>query len=152
MGESTALVKGMPPVGVIQLTGSAVGRLLRRLRVAVGASVLDTALALECRPKRIRDLEAGRSTLGYLEGLRLAKFLGLCPQCFRRHVEAAAARDLAVDAALPAAETDVLEVTTEAPAEAFEEPGRLGLGGVAVLAREGCEDGDQSGDDGPGLR
>ncbi len=68
---------------------SAVGRLLRTLRLAAGLSQEDAAIAIEVPIRRVKDLEAGRETLGYLEGLRLAKAYLLCPTCFRRAFEAA---------------------------------------------------------------
>jgi hypothetical protein len=53
----------------------------------------DAAIALEVSVGRVKELEAGRATLGYLEGLRLAKAYLLCPPCFRRSFEAAMERD-----------------------------------------------------------
>ena len=53
----------------------------------------DLAMAIEAPLGRVRDLELGRADLGYLEGLRLAKAVGICPNCFRRQFEAADARD-----------------------------------------------------------
>lgn len=72
---------------------SSVGRLLRRLRLAAGLSQADAALAIEITTRRLKDLETGRATLGYLEGLRLAKGYMLCPPCFRRTFEAALERE-----------------------------------------------------------
>lgn len=71
-----------------------VGRLLRILRQAAGMSREQAAIALECGPRRIRDLETGGASLEYLEGLRLAKAYLLCPQCFRRQFESAIDREL----------------------------------------------------------
>lgn len=82
---------------------SSVGRLLRTLRLAAGLSQADVALAMEVPIRRVKELEAGRATLGYLEGLRLAKAYLLCPPCFRRAFEAALERQgLEVPTAPPA--------------------------------------------------
>jgi transcriptional regulator with XRE-family HTH domain len=67
---------------------SSVGRLLHRIRLAAGLSQADAAVAIEVPIQLIKELEAGRATLGYLEGLRLAKAYQLCPLCFRRAFEA----------------------------------------------------------------
>lgn len=72
---------------------SSAGRLLRRLRLAAGLSQADAALAIEVSLWRLKELETGRATLGYLEGLRLAKAYFLCPPCFRRAFEAALERE-----------------------------------------------------------
>lgn len=73
-----------------------VGRVLGLLRRAAGLSREDVAIAIDARPRRVRDLEAGYAELGYLEALGLAKVLGVCPNCFRRWFESARARDGAV--------------------------------------------------------
>jgi|GEM_PF-6520200 len=67
--------------------------MLRLLRLAAGHSVDDASVAADMPAPRIRDLEAGRATLGYLEGILLAKAYFLCPNCFSRHFRTAAARD-----------------------------------------------------------
>jgi transcriptional regulator with XRE-family HTH domain len=72
---------------------SSVGRLLRRLRLAAGLSQEDAGIAIDVTIARLKDLESGRASLGYLEGLRLAKAYLLCPTCFRRTFEAALERD-----------------------------------------------------------
>jgi len=72
---------------------SSVGRLLRRLRLAAGLSQADAALAVEVSLRRLKELERGATTLGYIEGLRLAKAYLLCPPCFRRAFEAAFERE-----------------------------------------------------------
>lgn len=75
-----------------------VGRLLATLRRAAGLSREQAAILGDCSVARIRALENGRATLEYLEGLRLAKGYLLCPQCFRREVEAAIDRGSVADA------------------------------------------------------
>jgi hypothetical protein len=67
--------------------------MLRLLRLAAGHSVDDASVAADMSAPRIRELEAGRATLGYLEGILLAKAYFLCPNCFSRHFRTAAARD-----------------------------------------------------------
>ena len=42
---------------------------------------------------RLRDLEAGRTTLGYLEGIVMSKSYLLCPNCLARHFRSAVAHD-----------------------------------------------------------
>ncbi|HEY3334660.1 MAG TPA: helix-turn-helix transcriptional regulator [Candidatus Limnocylindrales bacterium] len=73
------------------------GRLLATLRRAAGLTRDQAAILGDCSVARIRALENGRATLEYLEGLRLAKGCLLCPQCFRREVEAALDRGSVVD-------------------------------------------------------
>jgi hypothetical protein len=70
-----------------------VGKTLRSFRTVAGVTIDDAAIAAAILPGRIRQLELGRETLSYLEGLRLAKKYAICPNCFRRHVETALDRD-----------------------------------------------------------
>ncbi len=70
-----------------------VAQLLATLRTARGLTIEDAAGGADMPAARLRRLERGTSTLGYLEGIRLAKALDLCPNCFRRFLEAAAERD-----------------------------------------------------------
>lgn len=70
-----------------------VGRMLRTLRLASSLTVADAALSAELPQQRRRDLEAGRSALGFDEGLLLAKAYQLCTTCFIKHYRSAAARD-----------------------------------------------------------
>jgi len=73
---------------------TAVGRLLRTLRSARGMTIEETCDGADIALARLRRLERGHGVLEYLEGIRLAKSLDLCPNCFRRLLEAAAERDL----------------------------------------------------------
>jgi hypothetical protein len=79
---------------------SAVGRLLRTLRLATRLSVDEAAVVAALSPGRLRELEIGRD-LSYLEGLRIAKAYLLCPSCFKRHFEGAIERDMALALAVP---------------------------------------------------
>lgn len=72
---------------------TAVGRLLRTLRSARAMTVEAASAGADMPPARLRGLERGDGVLEYLEGIRLAKSLDLCPNCFRRLLEAAAERD-----------------------------------------------------------
>ena len=81
-----------------------VGRLLATLRRAAGLSRDQAAILGDCSVARIRALETGRATLEYLQALRLAKGYLLCPQCFRREVEAALDRGSVDDDQSTAAE------------------------------------------------
>jgi transcriptional regulator with XRE-family HTH domain len=72
---------------------TSLGRTLRTLRVAAGLSIEDGSVASSLAPRRIRELERGAGTLGYVESLALTKTYLLCATCFKRHVEAALARD-----------------------------------------------------------
>jgi len=78
-----------------------VARLLRTLRSARGVSIEEASADAEIPVSRLRRLERGAASLEYLEGIRLAKALDLCPNCFRRLFEAAADRE-AREAALAA--------------------------------------------------
>lgn len=78
---------------------SAVGKALRTLRYARARAIEDAAADADMSPLRLRRLEHGTAQLEYLEGIRLAKALDLCPNCFRRVLEAAADRDAASVAA-----------------------------------------------------
>lgn len=73
---------------------TAVGRLLRTLRSANAMSVEEAGVGAGITPARMRRLERGTTDLLFLEGIRLAKVLDLCPNCFRRHFEDAVERDL----------------------------------------------------------
>jgi hypothetical protein len=75
------------------------GRLLRLLRLAVGLSVDDAAVAADLSALRVRALEAGLTDLGYLEGLVLARSYQLCPNCFAKHFRAATVRGALEDPA-----------------------------------------------------
>jgi hypothetical protein len=55
-------------------------------------TVGDAAVSSEIAPQRLRDLEAGRATLGYGEALILARTYQLCGTCFAKHYRAAVAR------------------------------------------------------------
>lgn len=71
-----------------------VARLLRTLRSARGMSVEEASAGAGMAVSRLRRLERGGAALEYLEGIRLAKALDLCPNCFRRLFEAAADREV----------------------------------------------------------
>lgn len=79
---------------------TAVGRLLRTLRDARGITAQEACSGADMPLVRLRRLERGAASLEYLEGIRLAKSLDLCPNCFRRLFEAASERDQVVAAAL----------------------------------------------------
>ncbi len=65
------------------------------MRYARARAIEDAAADADMSPARLRRLERGSAQLEYLEGIRLAKALDLCPNCFRRVLEAAADRDAA---------------------------------------------------------
>jgi Helix-turn-helix domain len=73
-------------------SGRTAGRQLRTLRLAADLSVEEAAVAVQSTVGRIRELEAGRADLLYLEGLALAKAYLLCSSCFSKHFRLAAAR------------------------------------------------------------
>lgn len=91
---------------------TAVGRLLRTLRYAAARPLDELAAGAGIAPARLRRLERGWAELEYLEGIRLAKALDLCPNCFRRLLEAAAERDAV---ALAAAAGDAAPEGATAP-------------------------------------
>lgn len=97
---------------------SAVGRLLRTLRLASRLTVDEAAVVSAMAPDRLRELETGQD-LSYLEGLRIAKAYLLCPSCFKRHFEGAVERDMALAVAIvpmPEAGSDwPAELATAAP-------------------------------------
>jgi len=72
---------------------TAVGRLLRTMRHAGARPIGELGAAAGISPLRLRGLARGTAELEYLEGIRLAKALDLCPNCFRLLLEAAAERD-----------------------------------------------------------
>jgi hypothetical protein len=72
---------------------TSLGRSLRTLRVAAGLSIEDASAGSSLSPRRIRELERGVGILGYVEGGALTKTYLLCATCFRKHVDAALARD-----------------------------------------------------------
>lgn len=72
---------------------TAVGRLLRTLRTARGMPAEEVCSGADIPLARLRRLERGTAALEYLEGIRLAKSLDLCPNCFRRLFEAATDRE-----------------------------------------------------------
>ncbi len=86
-----------------------VGRVLRMLRIASRLAVEEAAIASVVLADRLRDLEGGVAEVGYLEAIHLAKTYMLCPTCFKRHVEAAVDRDLA----LSIYPTDVVNASAE---------------------------------------
>jgi hypothetical protein len=69
-----------------------VGLFLGTIRLASVLSLADAAMAAELSAQRLRELESGTASLGYGEGMVLAKTYGLCPTCFARHFRAALAR------------------------------------------------------------
>lgn len=90
---------------------TSVGRLLRILRSARGLSIEAASADAEIAPARLRRLERGMAILEYLEGIRLAKAMDLCPNCFRRLFEAATEREaLATRHDGDAAVAEVLEI------------------------------------------
>ena len=99
-----------------------VGRLLQTLRHAAALTREQAAVSAECLPRRIRELETGRGTLEYLEGLRLAKAYLLCPQCFRRQFEAALDREPIRDPADPSEPTPILLHAGSTPGESSGMP------------------------------
>ena len=72
---------------------AAVAKLLRTLRSARGVSVEEASADAGIPVARLRRLERGAETLGYVEGRRLAKALDLCQTCFGRFMDAATDRE-----------------------------------------------------------
>lgn len=80
-------------------------------------AVRDVAAGAGIAPARLTRIERGTADLGYLEGGRLAKSLDLCPNCFRRCLEAAAERDLLAAESAEASRDATADPTTGAVAD-----------------------------------